>query len=117
MIRRAEEFALTPRQIDSLAALGRVHHAFRDSTYDALAGFVAARGGRPNDEDVERRWRESIGAVARSEWRAGALARALLTPRQAEAIFDRSGPLSVRPIIYDERELERTLKLWRQQVY
>ena len=38
-------------------------------------------------------------------------------PTQADRIFDRSGPLSVRPIIYDERELERTLKLWRQQVY
>ena len=117
VIRRADEFALTPRQIDSLEVLGRVHHAFRDSTYDALAGFVATRGGRTDDEEVERRWRESIGAVARYEWQTGARVRALLTPAQAERIFDRSGPLSVRPIIYDERELERTLRLWRDRVY
>ena len=117
VIRRAEEFALTQTQIDSLDVLGRVHRAFRDSTYDALAGYIAARGGRPDDEEVDRRWRESIRAVARFEWHTGALARALLTPTQANAIFGRSGPLSVRPIIYDERELERTLRLWQERVF
>ena len=117
VIRRADEFALTQQQIDSLDVLGRVHFAFRDSTYEALAGFVVARGGRLDDTEVERRWRESIRAVARYEWQTGVLARALLTPAQADAIFGRAGPLGVRPIIYDERELERTLKLWQDRVY
>jgi hypothetical protein len=97
--------------------VGRVHGAFRDSTYDALAGEVAQRGASLNDEEVARRWRESIQAVARSEWQTGVLARALLTPAQAEVVFGRSGPLSVRPIIYDEHELERTLRLWQQRVF
>jgi hypothetical protein len=117
VIRRAEQFSLTPAQVDSLDVLGRAHSAFRDSTYDALAGYIAARGGKLGDADVERRWRESVSAVARFEWHTGALARALLTPAQADGIFGRSGPLSVRPIIYDERELERTLRLWQQRVY
>ena len=117
VIRRADEFGLSPVQTDSLESLGRVHGMFRDSTYDALAGDVAKRGAEPDDAQVARRWRESIQAVARSEWQVGVLARALLTPAQAEAVFGRSGPLSVRPIIYDERELERTLRLWQQRVY
>jgi hypothetical protein len=117
VIRRADEFQLSPAQADSLEALGRVHGAFRDSTYDALAGEVARRGAALDDEDVAHRWRESLQAVARSEWRTGILARALLTPAQAEVVFGRSGPLSVRPIIYDEHELERTLRLWQQRVF
>ena len=117
VIQRADEFSLSQMQIDSLEALGRVHYAFRDSTYGALAGFVAARGARLDDGEVERRWRESIRTVARFEWNTGLLARALLTPTQADAIFGRSGPLAVRPIIYDERELERTLRLWQDFVY
>ena len=71
----------------------------------------------PVVRDVERRWRETIRAVAWFEWRTGALARALLHPDQTEKIFGRSGPLSVRPIIYDERELERTLRRWQDRVY
>jgi hypothetical protein len=117
VIRRAAEFDLDAGQIDSLEALGRAHFRFRDSTYDALAGYVAAHGGRLDDENVARRWRESTSAIARFEWHTGALARTLLTPTQAEGIFGRSGPLSVRPIVYDERELERTLKLWQQRLY
>lgn len=117
VIRRADEFQLSPVQTDSLEALGRSHGAFRDSTYAALAGAIARQGAALDDEAVARRWREAIRAVARSEWNTGVLARALLTPTQAEGIFGRSGPLSVRPIIYDERELERTLRLWQQRVY
>ena len=117
VIRKADEFDLGQSQIDSLEALGRVHYAFRDSTYDALAGFVASRGARLDDEEVKRRWRESLRAVARFEWHTGLHARALLTPAQADEVFGRSGPLSVRPIIYDERELERTLRLWQDRVY
>jgi hypothetical protein len=117
VIRRADEFQLSAAQTDSLEALGRSHGAFRDSTYDALAGGIVRQGAALDDETVARRWREAIRAVARSEWNTGVLARAFLTPRQAEGIFGRSGPLSVRPIIYDERELERTLRLWQQRVF
>jgi hypothetical protein len=117
VIQKADEFDLSQPQIDSLEALGRAHYAFRDSTYDALAGYVAARAGRLDDGEVARRWRESIRAVARFEWHIGELARPLLTPPQADQIFGRSGPFSVRPIIYDERELERTLRLWQERVY
>jgi len=117
VIGRADDFQLTPVQIDSLEALGRVHGALRDSTYDALAGYIAARGGAPDDEAVARQWRQAIRTVARSEWHIGLLARALLTPAQAEGVFGRSGPLSVRPIVLDERELERELRLWQQRVY
>jgi hypothetical protein len=117
VIQKADEYHLSEMQMDSLEALGRVHYAFRDSTYGALAGYIAARGGRLDDEEVARRWRESLRVVARFEWHIGALARALLTPAQAEKVFGRAGPLSVRPIIYDERELERTLRLWQERVY
>jgi hypothetical protein len=55
--------------------------------------------------------------VARFEWRVGALARTLLTPAQADAILSRqTGYLTVRPIVRDERELERTLRLWQSWV-
>ncbi|MFL5620730.1 MAG: hypothetical protein ACJ79A_20305, partial [Gemmatimonadaceae bacterium] len=121
-IRDADELKLSPAQIDTLDALGRAHNAFRDSTYDALAGFVASHGGRLDHPEVVRRWRESLRAVARFEWHVGALARALLTPAQVDAIFSRQGGrnfnyLAVRPIVLDERELERTLRLWLNWVY
>jgi hypothetical protein len=117
VIRRADSLGLAQSQTDSLEALARVHYAFRDSTYDALAGFIAQRGGKLDDEEVERRWREATREVARFEWHTGVLARALLTPAQAATIFSRTGPLSVRPIIFDERELERELRLWQWRVY
>ena len=66
---------------------------------------------------LERRWRESIGSVARFVWHTGSISRPPLTPAQADRIFERSGPLSVRPIVYAARELERTLKLWRDRLY
>jgi hypothetical protein len=120
-IQDASTLQLNQAQIDTLDALGRAHSAFRDSAYDALAGVVASHGGRLDDVEVVRRWAEAIRAVARFEWRVGALARAMLTEAQAEAIFDRQGGhnyyLAVRPIVLDERELERTLRLWQDRVY
>ena len=120
-IQDANRLRLTPAQVDTLDALGRAHGAFRDSTYDALAGLVASHGGRLDDAEVVRRWAESIRAVARFEWHVGSLARTQLTEAQATAIFDRQGVynyyLAVRPVVLDERELERTLRLWQDRVY
>ena len=117
-IQDASKLQLSQSQIDTLDALGRAHSAFRDSTYDALAGLVASHGGRLADAEVVRRWSESLRAVARFEWRIGTLARPLLSSAQADAIFSRqTGYLAVRPIVLDERELERTLRLWQDRVY
>jgi hypothetical protein len=116
-IQDAGKLGLDQAQIDTLDALGRAHRAFRDSTYDALAALVASHGARLDDAEVARGWRESLRAVARFEWRVGALARTLLTPAQADAILSRqTGYLTVRPIVRDERELERTLRLWQSWV-
>ena len=113
LIDRAEQYRLTKPQCDTLQALGQAHHAFRDSTYDALAGYIAARVARRDNAEVARRWRESVHAVARFERGIGVAARAVLTPAQVEEIFARGGgPLAWRPIAQDERELERTLRRW-----
>jgi hypothetical protein len=113
LIDRAETYELTEAQIDTLQALGQLHHAFRDSTYDALAGFMASHAATADDAAIARRWRESIHAVARFERRIGVLARAVLRPAQVEVIFSQvSGPLAWRPIAQDERELERRLRRW-----
>jgi len=116
-IQDASKLQLSQSQIDTLDALGRAHSTFRDSTYDALAGIVASRGGRLGDAEVVRGWREALRAVARFEWHVGALARTLLSSEQADAIFSRNnGYLAVRPIVLDDRELERTLRLWQEWV-
>jgi hypothetical protein len=113
VIDRAEYYELTKSQIDTLHALGQAHHAFRDSTYDALAGYMAARGAQENDEAIARHWRESIHAVGRFERQIGVQARAVLRPAQVDVIFARgSGPLAWRPIVQDGRELERSLRRW-----
>jgi hypothetical protein len=117
VLRRADEFQLTEPQRDSLERLGQRHSAFRDSAYAALASFVAARNARLTDEEVRREWREALRAVARFEWQMGATARQILTPVQAEQVFDRNGPLGPRPIVFDARELERYLKLWQERVF
>jgi hypothetical protein len=117
VLRRADEFQLTESQRDSLERLGQRHAAFRDSTYAALAGFVAGRHARRSDEEVRRAWRESLRAVARFEWQMGATARQMLTPAQADQVFDRNGPLGPRPSVFDARELERYLKLWQDRVF
>ena len=58
-------------------------------------------------QGIEEVTENAIRAVARSEWNTGALARAFLTPRQAEGNFGHSGPHSVRPFIHFGRELGR----------
>jgi hypothetical protein len=117
VVRRADEYGLTGPQRDSLERLGRAYGEFRDSTYGALAGVIAAHGGSVTDEAVRGEWRRSLRAVARREWRTGEEARHVLTRKQVDEIFSRNGPLGARPIVMDERELARFLARWQERVF
>ncbi len=108
----AEELRLSPEQLRHITVTTSGHEAFRDSVYDALAGYLATRRGDLSTGEVQKRWHAAVNAVARSEWNAGGAIRTVLTEDQAARVFDRLGMFSTRPLVLDERELERYLARW-----